>query len=26
MSVCAYCGRDNEAGAQLCTDCGKPLT
>jgi len=26
VSVCAYCGRDNEAGAQLCTDCGKPLT
>ncbi len=25
MSVCAYCGRDNEASAQLCTDCGKPL-
>jgi len=25
VSVCAYCGRDNEASAPLCTDCGKPL-
>lgn len=26
MSVCTSCGRDNEAGAQFCEDCGKPLT
>lgn len=26
MSACTYCGRQNEAGAQFCTDCGKPLT
>ncbi|HXM37977.1 MAG TPA: FHA domain-containing protein [Gemmatimonadales bacterium] len=26
MSTCQYCGRQNEAGAQFCTDCGKPLT
>ncbi|MDP3910990.1 MAG: FHA domain-containing protein [Gemmatimonadales bacterium] len=26
MSACPYCGRQNEAGAQFCTDCGKPLT
>lgn len=26
MSVCSYCGRDNESGAQFCSDCGKPLT
>lgn len=26
MSPCHYCGRQNEAGAQFCTDCGKPLT
>ena len=26
MSACQYCGRQNEAGAQFCTDCGKPLT
>ena len=25
MTACAYCGRDNEAGAQFCMDCGKPL-
>ena len=25
MTACAYCGRDNEAGAQFCIDCGKPL-
>jgi len=26
VSACHYCGRQNEAGAQFCTDCGKPLT
>jgi pSer/pThr/pTyr-binding forkhead associated (FHA) protein len=26
VSACPYCGRQNEAGAQFCTDCGKPLT
>src|SRR5712664_4995823 len=26
LSACQYCGRQNEAGAQFCTDCGKPLT
>lgn len=26
QSACPYCGRQNEAGAQFCTDCGKPLT
>ena len=26
MSACTFCGRENEAGAQFCTDCGKPLT
>lgn len=26
MSACNYCGRQNEPGAQFCTDCGKPLT
>lgn len=26
MSACHYCGRQNEDGAQFCTDCGKPLT
>ena len=26
MTVCTYCGRDNEPGAQFCIDCGKPLT
>jgi len=25
-SVCQYCGRQNDAGAQYCSDCGKPLT
>src|SRR5438445_637288 len=25
VTACAYCGRDNEAGAQFCMDCGKPL-
>lgn len=24
--ACQYCGRQNEAGAQFCSDCGKPLT
>ncbi len=26
MSACTFCGRQNDAGAQFCTDCGKPLT
>ncbi|TMB88607.1 MAG: FHA domain-containing protein [Chloroflexi bacterium] len=26
MTTCAYCGRANDAGAQYCMDCGKPLT
>jgi pSer/pThr/pTyr-binding forkhead associated (FHA) protein len=26
VSACNFCGRQNEAGAQFCTDCGKPLT
>ena len=26
MSACNFCGRENEAGAQFCSDCGKPLT
>lgn len=26
MTVCTYCGRDSEPGAQFCIDCGKPLT
>src|SRR2546428_12191805 len=26
LSACQYCGRQNETGAQCCTDCGKPLT
>jgi pSer/pThr/pTyr-binding forkhead associated (FHA) protein len=26
VSACTYCGRQNEVGAQFCTDCGKPLT
>jgi pSer/pThr/pTyr-binding forkhead associated (FHA) protein len=26
VTVCPYCGRDNEPGAQFCIDCGKPLT
>jgi pSer/pThr/pTyr-binding forkhead associated (FHA) protein len=25
MTVCAFCGRDNEAGADFCVDCGKSL-
>lgn len=25
MSACAYCGRDNDPGAQFCMDCGKPV-
>lgn len=25
MSACAFCGRDNLAGARFCIDCGKPL-
>lgn len=25
-SPCQYCGRLNDAGAQFCSDCGKPLT
>src|SRR5881396_3712339 len=24
--ACQYCGRQNDAGAQFCSDCGKPLT
>jgi pSer/pThr/pTyr-binding forkhead associated (FHA) protein len=26
VSACTFCGRQNEPGAQFCTDCGKPLT
>lgn len=26
LSACQYCGRHNDAGAQFCSDCGKPLT
>jgi len=26
LSACQYCGRQNDFGAQFCTDCGKPLT
>jgi pSer/pThr/pTyr-binding forkhead associated (FHA) protein len=26
LSACQYCGRQNESGAQFCTDCGKPLS
>ena len=26
MSACQYCGRQNDAAAQFCSDCGKPLT
>ena len=26
LGTCEYCGRQNEAGAQFCSDCGKPLT
>jgi pSer/pThr/pTyr-binding forkhead associated (FHA) protein len=25
-TACHYCGRQNDAGAQFCSDCGKPLT
>lgn len=25
MTACAYCGRDNDPGAQFCMDCGKPM-
>ena len=25
MNACAFCGRDNLAGARFCIDCGKPL-
>lgn len=25
MTVCAFCGRGNQAGAQFCMDCGKPM-
>jgi pSer/pThr/pTyr-binding forkhead associated (FHA) protein len=25
VTACTYCGRDNEAGAQFCMDCGKPM-
>jgi len=25
-TVCHYCGRQNDAAAQFCSDCGKPLT
>src|SRR5438876_2216558 len=26
LSACQFCGRQNDAGAQFCSDCGKPLT
>ena len=26
LGVCQYCGRQNEAAAHFCSDCGKPLT
>lgn len=26
MTVCTYCGRDNDPSAQFCMDCGKPMT
>ncbi len=26
LSACQFCGRQNEPGAQFCSDCGKPLT
>jgi pSer/pThr/pTyr-binding forkhead associated (FHA) protein len=26
LVTCQYCGRQNEASAQFCADCGKPLT
>src|SRR5438876_4577904 len=25
VTVCAYCGRENDAGAQFCMDCGKHM-
>jgi len=25
VTACPYCGRDNDAGAQFCVDCGKPM-
>ncbi|HUL48667.1 MAG TPA: FHA domain-containing protein [Gemmatimonadales bacterium] len=25
MTACAFCGRDNDAGAEFCSDCGKSL-
>lgn len=26
LGICQYCGRQNEAAAHFCSDCGKPLT
>ncbi|HLZ46982.1 MAG TPA: FHA domain-containing protein [Gemmatimonadales bacterium] len=26
LGACQYCGRQNDSGAQFCSDCGKPLT
>src|SRR5262245_30989799 len=26
LGVCQFCGRQNEAAAHFCSDCGKPLT
>ena len=26
LGACQYCGRQNDASAQFCSDCGKPLT
>jgi pSer/pThr/pTyr-binding forkhead associated (FHA) protein len=26
LGACQYCGRQNDDGAQFCSDCGKPLT
>ena len=26
MTACPYCGRDNDASAQFCMDCGKPMS
>src|SRR5712691_7299160 len=26
LSACQFCGRQNDAGAHFCSDCGKPLT
>ncbi len=25
MTACTFCGRENEAGARFCIDCGKPI-